>query len=94
MKTLSGGGLPESEKRPDMGDMPISNAKYNCAICKLKQVGCHYIVNTLNCEIAIRRMRKLLSEEKEDSEMADEQNKAVKNFLDTVKETNEEDDED
>jgi len=93
MKTLSGGGLPESDKRPDMGDMPISNAKYDCTKCQLKQIGCKHIVNTLNCEIAIHRMRRILSEEKEDPEMANEQTKAVKNFLDTVKDT-EEDDED
>ena len=92
MRTLSGGGLPESEKRPDFGDAPICNAKYNCAQCMLKKVGCTHKVNTLNCEIAIMRMRKILDEQVEDGEMQKEQDNSLKDFLGKLKTTDDEDD--
>jgi hypothetical protein len=92
MRTLSGGGMPESDKRPDFGDAPICNAKYDCGKCRLKGVGCIHKVNTLNCEIAIMRMRKILDEQADDADMEKEQNNSLKDFLKNLKSTDEEDD--
>ncbi len=91
MKTLSGGNIPESEKRPDFGDSPISNAKYDCSKCLLKKVGCLFKVNTLNCEIAIHRMKKALDENVAETEMEVEQNNAVREFLGNIKNVDEDD---
>lgn len=92
MRTLSGGGMPESDKRPDFGDAPICNAKYDCARCMMKKVGCTHKVNTLNCEITIMRMRKILDEQAEDNEMQKEQDNSLKDFLGKLKTTDDEDD--
>lgn len=80
----------EPDKRPDFGDAPIANAKYDCAKCPLKAVGCTYIVNTLRCEITIKRLRKLASEVAEGKEVGAsgvtkaEEDTAVKNFLASI----------
>lgn len=58
---------------PDMGDMPIANAKYNCLTCKIKAEGCTKTVNTLNCMLAIKRFNKKVEEarNKRDSDEED-----------------------
>jgi len=95
MKTLSGGNFEGKEKRVDFGDAVISNAKYDCSKCLLKKLGCKHNVNTLNCEIAIHRMRKTIDEyNSEDTELKKEQDSAIKDFLKNVQSQEDIDEED
>lgn len=81
MKPLFDG--QQGHKKIDFGDAVISNAKYSCAKCPLKKLGCTYVENSLNCEIANVRMRKILEEEN-DKKMENEQNSAMKDYLDSL----------
>ena len=87
MKTLSGNKPDQPNKGPDMGNMPIFNAKYNCSICPLKEEGCTLKVNTLNCLIAIKRFSREKHEEEQkelekvDTQMEEDEQKALSDLM-------------
>jgi len=86
MKTLSGNNPKPLDKGPDMGDMPIANAKYSCGNCPLKEE-CRFKVNTLNCMIALKRYKKQKSEEvvvnedESDEEMVSSEKNALSELM-------------
>ena len=79
------------KERVDFGDAVISNSKNNCEKCLLKVEGCKFVVNSINCEVAIKRMKKILSEKediiekKEEGDLSpnlvEEEQQSVKDFL-------------
>ena len=101
MKDLRGNENPDREKRPDFGDAIISNAHYDCNKCALKKVDCKFIPNSIHCVVAVKRLRKLIEEEQEKTEtnaheetMADEEKKAVQDFLQDLTKPSDKDKED
>ena len=64
---------PPPENRVDFGDAVISNAKNDCTKCLLKAEGCRFIVNSINCEIAIKRMKKILSEKEDEKDKEEDE---------------------
>jgi hypothetical protein len=97
MKTIFDGQEKPKNERVDMGAMPISNCKYDCTKCLLRGEGCKFLVNTLNCMVAQKRLQKLLAEEQdkepEDNERDEDEKQTVKEFLDSISVTEDEEDE-
>lgn len=88
MKPVFEGGEPlPQRKRVDFGDAPISNARYNCEKCLLAEE-CKFSVNTLNCEIANKRLKRLLAEGEvktnTSEELKSEEEKSVKEFFNSI----------
>lgn len=73
----------EGKEKSNFGDAVISNSKYSCTKCPLKPLGCKFIVNSINCELANVRMRKILADEK-DKEMEKEENTALSDYFNTL----------
>jgi hypothetical protein len=101
MKPLFEGNVPKKEDaRPDMGAMPIANCKFDCSKCLLRAEGCTFLVNTLNCLCAQKRLKKILDDEKveeetgEDKDLKAEQDASLADYLKNLEAEPEGEDED
>jgi hypothetical protein len=65
MKGLGNNKPSGEEKRVDFGEAIISNCRYDCEQCLLKAEGCHFVVNSIRCEAAHQRLKKILAEERD-----------------------------
>jgi len=102
MKGLGNNKPNEKVERVDFGEAVVSNCKYNCEKCLLKAEGCHFTVNSLRCEIAHQRLKKILAEERdgvkevdedEDQSLVDDEKNSMADYLKNLPtETEEEND--
>ena len=91
MRGLGNQKPEEREKRVDFGDAVISNCKYDCKKCLLKAEGCVFKVNSIRCEVAHQRLKKILDDEQtgvkdkddddEDSSLVDEEKNSMADYL-------------
>jgi len=80
MRSLDGSKpVDRNVKRIDFGDAPISNCKYDCEKCLLKAEGCVFIVNTIRCEVAHQRLKRILEEDQEKEDEEEEVKKTSEN---------------
>jgi len=102
MKGL-GGNKPnnENEKKVDFGEAVISNCRYNCKECLLKAEGCHFTVNSIRCEVAHQRLKKILDEDRdsiketdddEDFDTVEDEKKSMADYLKNLPVEEEDDD--
>lgn len=95
---------PAPEKRVDFGDAIISNAKYDCTKCLLKAEGCKFICNSINCTVAIKRMNKILDDNRDakveessqqiDKSLEEEEKQSLKDYLNSLSSEDSSDEED